>query len=147
MFKKYNLFNANLDGLDDKPRWYTFVTKYNYECQVAEQLNKMANGDFNGIIIEAFPGVQEINEYHYNKKKEIKMKKKFNKQYMNYCFCKCKMSPEIWNAIIGITGIGSIMCTSGVPTSTDDKSIEKIKKSLELKIEFKDGITEKDINQ
>ena len=41
MFKKNVLFNANLDGLADIPAWYTLVTSYNYESQVADKLNKM----------------------------------------------------------------------------------------------------------
>ena len=45
MFKKNVLFNANLDGLADIPAWYTLVTSYNYESQVADKLNKMASND------------------------------------------------------------------------------------------------------
>lgn len=140
MFKKNVLFNANLDGLADIPAWYTLVTSYNYESQVADKLNKMASNDYKNVIFEAFPGTQLVNNYYKNKKGKIAIRKKYNKQYMNYAFCKCKMTPEIWNAIIGITGVGSIMCVSGAPVSTPEKEILKIRDSLKTINIYEDEI-------
>ena len=41
MGKKYNMFKVNLEGLDDKARWYTIVTQYNYEQKVANNIKTM----------------------------------------------------------------------------------------------------------
>lgn len=136
MRKKQVLFNANLDGLDKKPEWYTIVTLYNYEDMVANKINEMSMMDeYKDFIIEAFPGVQKVKEHYINKKGEYCTKIKSKKILSNYCFVKCYITPEIWNTLTNITGFGSIICISGRPVSTSESEINKVKdmmKSIEV---------------
>lgn len=131
MGKKFTTFKVNLDGLDITPRWYTIVTQYNYEQKVANDINKMSNDErMKGIICEAFSGIKEIKQEVRNKKGELKIKIINEKVMANYVFVKTKVNPEVWGILSNITGVSAILCVSGVPISTPDIEIEKMRKLL-----------------
>lgn len=126
MFKKYMLFNVNLEGLDDKPRWYTLTTGYNYEQKVAKDLLKKASlPEYQDKIVDAFSGVRENQLFTTLKSGEIKIKSKFDKVLTNYAFVKATMTPEIWNDITGMTGVSGVVCISGRPVETLESKINE----------------------
>ncbi len=135
MFKKYILFNVNLEGLNDIPRWYTLTTGYNYEQKVAKDLIKKSKmPEYNGKIIDAFSGVKEIQSFTTLKSGEIKIKSKFNKVLTNYAFVKAVMTPEIWNDIMGMTGVSGVVCVSGRPVETSEDKIKQTRQLVEPQI-------------
>lgn len=128
MIKKTPLFKVNLDGLDDKPRWYTIVTNYNYEQKVSRDINKLSES--NDMVYESFSGVTEVKEEKKNKKGEIKIKTKNIKLFPNYVFCKAIMNATTWSILTNITGVSAILCLGGTPVSTEEKKINHIKSTL-----------------
>lgn len=129
--KKQVLFNANLDGLDKEADWYTIVTLYNYEDIVANKLNELSKiPEYSEFIFGGFPGIKKTKEHYINKKGEYKIKNKNTKVFSNYCFVKCKMTPEIWNTLMNITGFSSIICISGRPVGTREEKIKEVKEML-----------------
>lgn len=128
MAKKTFVFRANIDGLDDKPRWYTIVTNYNYEQKVAKDINKIAES--NDMILEAFSGIKEIEEIKINKKGEEVKKPRNIKLLPNYVFVKTRMNPTIWSILSNITGVSAVLCLGGVPVFTEESKINKMKQQL-----------------
>ena len=129
--KKQVLFNASLEGLDKEADWYTIVTLYNYEDIVANKLKELSKmPEYNKFIFDGFPGLKTVKEHYINKKGEYKTKYKKTKMFSNYCFVKCKMTPEIWNTLMNITGFSSIICISGRPVGTKESKINEIREML-----------------
>lgn len=126
--KKSPLFKVNLDGLDNKPRWYIIVTNYNYEQKVAKDINKIAGT--NKSVLEAFSGIKEIVTYRINKKNEKIKKIKNEKIFPNYVFAKMVMNITTWNMITNITGVSAILCSSGYPVPVQENKIVSIKSKL-----------------
>ena len=56
--------------------------------------------EYDKFIFDGFPGLKIIKEHYINKKGEYKTKYKKTKMFSNYCFVKCKMTPEIWNTLM-----------------------------------------------
>ena len=132
MGKKYVTFNVNLEGLDDKARWYTIVTQYNYEQMVTNNLNKLAQSNEN--IDHAFCAIKEEEYVTTNAKGQHVVKTKNVKMMANYVFVKAKMDVDVWTTIMNITGVSAILCTAGIPVFTSEKKINEIKKDLNLDI-------------
>ena len=129
--KKQVLFNASLEGLDKEADWYTIVTLHNYEDIVANKLKELSKmPEYNKFIFDGFPGLKIIKEHYINKKGEYKTKYKKTKMFSNYCFVKCKMTQEIWNTLMNITGFSSIICISGRPVGTKESKINEIREML-----------------
>ena len=75
MGQKYTLFKASLEGLNDKPRWYTIITAYNYEQKVTNDLKRLAaSPEFKDLIVDAFSGSKITEELYTVKSGEIKIK-------------------------------------------------------------------------
>lgn len=131
MGKKYNMFKVNLEGLDDKARWYTIVTQYNYEQKVANNIKTMIKDkSLNSNIEDVFCCITEEKVSTKNKKGETVLKTKNEKLMSNYVFVKTKMDVHIWSLLTGITGVSAILCVAGIPVSTSDKKIQEIRDML-----------------
>ena len=122
MGKKYTTFKVNLEGLNDKARWYTIVTQYNYEQKVANDISKMIKDDsLNSSIEDVFCGIKEEQIATTNRKGEIVIKTKNEKIMANYVFVKTKMDAHIWSVLTNITGVSAI---------TSEKKMEEIRNML-----------------
>ncbi len=131
MGKKYTTFKVNLEGLNDKARWYTIVTQYNYEQKVASDISVMIKDhSLSDYIEDVFCGIREEEEVVENSKGELKVKMKNVKVMANYVFVKTKMDAKIWSVLTNITGVSAILCTAGMPVSTSDKKMLETKKML-----------------
>jgi transcriptional antiterminator NusG len=127
MGKKYVSFNINLDGLVEEERWYTLFTGWNCEMDVIDRINKINITTKSGIkISEAFTPLQEVI---VQKKKNGLMVDtiKYEKVMPNYVFIKTKLDSDMYQLIMNISGVSAIMCTSGIPSSIQEKDIEKMK--------------------
>lgn len=153
MGQKYTLFKASLEGLDDKPRWYTIITAYNYEQKVTNDLKKMAaSPEFKDLVVDAFSGSKITEELYTVKSGEIKVKNKTDKVFMNYVFVKSTMDAKMWNTLMNITGVSGILCVAGRPVYTDDNKIEETRAMLspilitkEQYLEFKNDLIKKGV--
>ena len=131
MGKKYTTFKVNLEGLNDKARWYTIVTQYNYEQKVANDISKMIKDDsLNSSIEDVFCGIKEEQVATTNRKGEVVIKTKNEKIMANYVFVKTKMDAHIWSVLTNITGVSAILCTAGIPVFTSEKKMEEIRNML-----------------
>jgi transcription antitermination factor NusG len=131
MGKKYTLFKVNLDGLEEKARWYTIVTQYNYEQKVLNDINRMIiDTNLSSSMEEAFCGIKEEDYVFTNSKGEKKIKTKNIKVMANYVFIKTKMTADIWAVLTNITGVSAILCTAGIPVFTSETKIKEIKEML-----------------
>ena len=131
MGKKYTTFKVNLEGLNDKARWYTIVTQYNYEQKVANDISKMIkDGSLNSSIEDVFCGIKEEQVATTNRKGEVVIKTKNEKIMANYVFVKTKMDAHIWSVLTNITGVSAILCTAGIPVFTSEKKMEEIRNML-----------------
>ena len=131
MGKKFTQFRVNVTGLEDKHRWYIIVTQYNYEQYVTNSLLRIIEeGGLNGAVAEAFSGIKETEETYINSKGVSKIKIKNEKVFSNYVFVKTKLTPEIWNELMNLTGVASMLCVSGTPVSSTEQEITRAKIKL-----------------
>ena len=109
------------------PRWYTIVTKFNYEQKFATDLEK-------GIVNNNITNIQEIFvpflEEKVDKKLadgKIKTVIKYHKIYPGYVFVKAIMTKDIWAFIRKTSGFATILATGSTPSTMTDIEIQKIK--------------------
>jgi transcriptional antiterminator NusG len=128
MGKKMPGAKINLEGVSVFPKWYTVVTKYNYEQKLAntilEGAEKAGVGEY---IIEVMAPIKTTVEVKYNAKGKKTERVKHEKIYPLYVFVKAIMNDEVWNYIKNIEGSSAILAPSGFPVTIEEEDINTIK--------------------
>lgn len=139
MGQKLPPVQINMNDVAGIPRWYTVVTKFNYEQKFATDLQK-------GIENKGITNIQEIFVPIYTEKIEkidkdgkIKISEKYHKIYPSYVFVKCIMNEDIWAFIRRTSGCSTILATGATPCTMSDADIQKIKCDCGIKQTFNVG--------
>lgn len=123
----------NLDGISIFPRWYTVVTKYNYEAKLAENLLSGAEkAGLGNKIFEVLVPIKTTIETKINSKNKKVEQKKHEKIYPLYIFIKTIMCGEVWNYIKNTEGSSTILAPGGIPLAIEEDEIIKIKEQCGL---------------
>jgi transcription termination/antitermination protein NusG len=133
MGKKMPATKIVLDGVSTFPRWYTVVTKFNYEQKLAETImNGIENAGFGDRIFEVLVPIRQTVETKVNTKGQRVERKKQEKIYPLYIFVKAIMTDDVWNYIKNSEGSAAILAPSGTPIEISEDEILKIKEQCGL---------------
>jgi len=133
MGKKMPATIINLDGVSIFPRWYTVVTKYNYEAKLGETIiNGAEKAGMGDKIFEVLVPIKTTIETKVNVKGKVTERKKHEKIYPLYIFVKAIMNADVWNYIKNSEGSSAILAPSGFPIQVEEEDILKIKEQCGL---------------
>ena len=133
MGKKMPATIINLDGISAFPKWYTIVTKYNYERKLAK--NIMGGIEKVGLsenIFEVLVPIKETTETYVNSKGKRAERTKHEKVYPLYIFIKAIMNEGVWDYIKNSEGSSTILAPSGFPIAIEEDEILRIKQQCGL---------------
>lgn len=129
MGQKMPAFQINMNDLSKLPRWYTVVTKTNYEYKFERDLKeRMVGMGCEEYIKEIFVPIKEELSQKVLKNGKIKNTIKQDKIYPAYVFVKAVMNEEIWNLIRKTPGCATILATGETLVTMNNYEIEEIKK-------------------
>jgi len=147
MGKKMPATIINLDGVSVFPRWYTIVTKYNYEAKLAKNImGGLEKAGLNDRIFEVLVPIKETIEFKINSKGNTIERKKHEKIYPLYIFINAKMDNEVWNYIKNNEGSSTILAPGGLPMVISEEDILKIKEQCGL-VEYENEYFEPQVGQ
>ena len=129
MGQKMPAFQINMNDLSKQSRWYTIVTKTNYEYKFERDLKeRMIGMKCEDYIEEIFVPIKEELSQRVLKSGKIKNTIKQDKIYPAYVFVKAIMNEEIWNLIRKTPGCATILATGETLVTMSDYEINEIKK-------------------
>ena len=109
------------------PRWYTVVTKFNYEKKYASDIIKgLRNSGMDAYISEVVVPIREYEETVERMGKRRTVIKE-DKIYPAYVFVRTIMNEYVWNYLRNLTGAATILATRGSPSYMTDEEMLKIK--------------------
>jgi len=127
MGKKNMLAKVDLSHVDEKPRWYTVVTLFNYEEKYIDNLLRSISGtQFEQLVTDTFVPIKETTET-VKLKSGTKQKIKKEKIYPMYVFVKCNMTEDLWGKLRSITGASVVLTTGGIPIPISEDDIDRMK--------------------
>lgn len=130
MGKKFISISVNLNGLQDKHRWYTVTTLYNYEEAFAKDLIESINATdvvLRNKIEDVYVPIKETVTQVTDKKGKVNSKVKKEKLYPNYVFVKVIMDEEVWFHLNHTKGCSTVLAHAGSPIPISEQEIDKIK--------------------
>lgn len=139
MGQKMPPVQIEMNDLVGSPRWYTVVTKHNYEQKFATDLEKgMRNKNITNIKEIFVPFLEEKIE-KVLKGGKTKSTIKIHKIYPNYVFVKAVMTEDTWAFIRKTSGCSTILATGSTPCTMTESEIKKIKYACGKKEELNIG--------
>lgn len=139
MGQKLPPVQIEMNDIDGIPRWYTIVTKFNYEQKFATDLKKGIENKGIDNIQEIFVPILEEEIKKVDKDGKTKISKKYHKIYPSYVFVKCIMNENVWAFIRKTSGCSTILATGSIPCTMSDFDIQKIKSSCGMVEKFNVG--------
>ena len=139
MGQKMPPVQIEMNDLAGSPRWYTIVTKHNYEQKFATDLEKGIKNKNITNIKDIFVPFFEEKVDKILKDGKVKTSIKIHKIYPNYVFVKAIMTEDIWTFIRKTSGCSTILATGPTPCTMTESEIKKIKLACGKGEEFKVG--------
>lgn len=128
MGQKMPAFQINMNDISNLPRWYTIVTKTNYEYKFERDLKeRMVGMKCENYIEEIFVPIKEELSSKALKSGKIKSVIKYDKIYPTYVFVKAIMNEQIWNLIRKTPGCATILAAGETLITMSDHEIDEIK--------------------
>lgn len=144
MGQKMPIVQINVIDKTCKPRWYTVVTKFNYEKKFASNLmNGLKNSGMSDSILDIVVPLKEYEVVTTTKTGKARKTIKVEKIYPSYVFVKAIMNERVWNYINNITGCATILATGADLAIMNDKEVQKIKEICG----YEEKVTSKQANE